>query len=86
VLTSGQYDDYTVEGLFRVLKSCTVKTWDSFYDPQENWVKQKPVDIIADLVSDGYLEKVDAVELGVGEYGRRSIKFSCQAQSSEQNQ
>ena len=67
-ISTGEYSDYHVHGVFRVLKDITQDDYDSFRVEDEDRFSD-PSDAIARMAILGYIEDVPSTELHLGSYG-----------------
>jgi len=81
---SGEYSDYYVEGLYKVLKDFNIKEAEEQYKtehgkPMKAWgavnrvhatkVSEGDIEFTAWLTSEGYVDNIDYVDFHLGSYG-----------------
>lgn len=88
IATTGKYSDYSVNGVFNILKPFKLQdvqrehfsTWLlEGHDPDED--RPKPEELINYMIAAGYVEVADHEEIHFGEYGE--IRFSTAAVAME---
>lgn len=66
-ISTGCYSDYSVHGVFRVLKDITQEDYESFRVEDDGWCDLS--EVIAKMATLGYIENVESTELHLGSYG-----------------
>lgn len=67
-ISTGEYSDYNVHGVFRVLKDITQDDYDAFRVEDEDAYCDISV-TLAKMMTSGYIEDVPSTELHLGAYG-----------------
>lgn len=73
-ISTGEYSDYNVHGVFRVMKDITQDDYDAFRVEDENGFCDV-ANVLARMATSGYIEDVPSTELHLGSYGELDPKI-----------
>ncbi len=75
LFSQGQYSDYIVTSLARVLKPINKEVWDRIsteVTTASDWARDAMNKMVPRLIKDGYIEEVEYQEFYLGGYGELS--------------